>query len=128
MLVIERLRKRVRRCAQDDSGAVLVTIVVIMFVGFIIAATIAASVMFTIGANHDNKDNTDAFIAAESGRDEAYESLKDGCSSLDSGAAPVPPSPPSTVTPGMLYAFAFTASGSPAAAFASSCSTRVYAW
>jgi hypothetical protein len=50
-----------------------------MLVGFVIAATIAASVMFTIRANTGNRDNVDAFVAAESGRDQAYASIKDGC-------------------------------------------------
>ena len=41
-----------------------------MLVGFVIAATVATSVMFTIGANQVNKSRTQAFIAAESGRDQ----------------------------------------------------------
>jgi hypothetical protein len=76
MLVIDRPTTRMGRGGHDDSGAVLVTVVVVIFVGFIIAATIAASVVFTIGANVDNKDRTQAFIAAESGRDVAIASLR----------------------------------------------------
>lgn len=76
MLVIDKLIARARHRAQDDAGAVLVTVVVVMFVGFIIAATIAASVMFTIEANVDNRDRTEAFIAAESGRDVAVASIR----------------------------------------------------
>ncbi|MGN6219871.1 MAG: hypothetical protein ACTHNQ_10215 [Microbacterium sp.] len=57
----------------------LVTVVVVMLVGFVIAVTIAASVMFTIGANADNKDQTQAFIAAESGRDAALAHIAAGC-------------------------------------------------
>ena len=86
---MKRMLTRARFHVADDTGAVLVTVVVVMFVGFIIAATIAASVMFTIGANHENRDRTEAFIAAESGRDEAFESLKAGCTSVSSGATPV---------------------------------------
>lgn len=90
MLVIDRLRSAQQRALArpDDDGAVLVTVVVVMFVGFIIAATIAASVVFTIGANVDNKDRTQAFIAAESGRDVAVASLKSAITStgLNCGA------------------------------------------
>ncbi|WP_133544368.1 hypothetical protein [Microbacterium sp. BK668] len=64
----------------DESGAILVTVVVVMFIGFIVAATIAASVMFTIGANDTNLDRTEAFIAAESGRDVAVAAITAGCS------------------------------------------------
>lgn len=59
----------------DERGAVLVTVVIVMLVGFVIAATIAASVMFTIDANAVNKENTSAFVAAESGRDVAIANL-----------------------------------------------------
>jgi cytoskeletal protein CcmA (bactofilin family) len=90
MLVIDRLRSTQQRtdARPDDDGAVLVTVVVVMFVGFIIAATIAASVVFTIGSNVDNKDRTQAFIAAESGRDVAVASLTSAITStgLNCGA------------------------------------------
>jgi hypothetical protein len=78
MLVLNR----VARCRRPDSdgGAVLVTVVVVMFVGFIIAATIAASVVFTIQANDGNRDNLDAFVAAESGRDVALAAITGSCS------------------------------------------------
>lgn len=79
MLVINRILRRARGGAEDDSGAVLVTVVVVMFVGFIVAATIAASVIFTIGANVDNTDRTEAFIAAESGRDRAFSGIATNC-------------------------------------------------
>lgn len=59
----------------DDRGAVLVVVVVLMLVGVVIATAIAASVVFTIGANVDNRSNTQAFIAAESGRDAARAQL-----------------------------------------------------
>ncbi|HEY9310682.1 hypothetical protein, partial [Williamsia sp.] len=72
MLVIDRLFMRVRR---EDDGAVLVTVVVVMLVGFIVASIIAASVLFTIRANATNKGQTQAFIAAESGRDVAVASM-----------------------------------------------------
>lgn len=71
----------------DDSGAILVTVVVVMFVGFIIAATIAASVIFTVSANVDNRDRTQAFIAAESGRDVAVAALR---SAIGSAGIPSP--------------------------------------
>ena len=52
----------------DDDGAVLVTVVIVMFVGFIVATVVAASVLSTIGVNADNTGNTQAFVTAESGR------------------------------------------------------------
>lgn len=82
MLVVKRFMRRARRPASDDDGAVLVTVVVVMFVGFLIAATIAASVTFTISANSNNREVTSAFIAAESGRDTALANLS---SSIEDG-------------------------------------------
>ncbi|QIG40936.1 DUF342 domain-containing protein [Microbacterium sp. 4R-513] len=76
--MIQRLLARAK-FRSDESGAILVTVVVVMFVGFIVAATIAASVMFTIGANDTNKDRTEAFIAAESGRDVGVAAVTAGC-------------------------------------------------
>lgn len=75
----------------EDSGAVLVTVVVVMLVGFVVAAVIAASVLSTIRANAGNKQQTQAFIAAESGRDAAVLALSDGCATADlsgSGTGP----------------------------------------
>ncbi|GAA1468023.1 hypothetical protein [Microbacterium thalassium] len=77
MLVADWIRRRADR---DERGAVLVTVVVVMFVGFIIASIIAAAVMFTIRANDDNRDNLDAFVAAESGRDAALAAVATSCS------------------------------------------------
>ena len=73
MLVIRRLIDRAQRGrrADDDAGAILVAVVVLMLLGVVIATAIAASVVFTIGQNVDNRSNTQAFIAAESGRDAA---------------------------------------------------------
>lgn len=67
MLVIDRILARARRTG--DDGAVLVTVVVVMLVGFVVAAVIAGAVFFTIQSNDQNRDRTEAFIAAESGRD-----------------------------------------------------------
>ena len=58
-----------------DDGAAIVTVVIVMLVGFVIASVVAASVMSTIRANAGNSAQTQAFIAAESGRDEAVEYL-----------------------------------------------------
>ncbi|KAF2416375.1 hypothetical protein [Microbacterium sp. B35-30] len=82
------LIQRMRHHNRDDSGAVLVTVVVVMLVGFVIAVTIAASVFFTIGANQGNKSSTQAFIAAESGRDAIIAAVSDpaACSSLEKTA------------------------------------------
>ena len=74
---------RLAAARADDSGAVLVTVVVVMLVGFIVATVIASSVLFTIRSNVGNIDRTQAFIAAESGRDTAVAALKDGCVSRD---------------------------------------------
>jgi len=89
MLVIDDLLARVRaRHRGDDDGAVLVTVVVIMLVGFIVAATIASAVMFTITSNKSNEDRTQSFIAAESGRDVAVGALRSaiGDSGIDCSA------------------------------------------
>jgi Tfp pilus assembly protein PilX/cytoskeletal protein CcmA (bactofilin family) len=77
LLVINRLRAANRN--SDESGAVLVTVVILMFVMFVIAASVAASVVFTAGANAGNKDRTVAFIAAESGRDTAIARIATSC-------------------------------------------------
>lgn len=82
MLAVNRLTFRTRRAPAGDDGAVLVTVVVVMFVGFLVAATIAASVVATITANSANKSSTSSFIAAESGRDAAMSNL---ASSIDDG-------------------------------------------
>lgn len=111
MLVIDRFLNRTRQ--QDESGAVLVTVVVVMFVGFIIAATIAASVVFTIGANVDNKDRTQAFIAAESGRDTAVASIKSAITSTGLNCASVAMSANSTA--GTSPVFSYTIRSSEAA-------------
>lgn len=75
MLVINRIVRRARGVQADDAGAVLVTVVIVMLVGFVVASIVAASVIFTVGANADNSHNTQAFVAAESGRDVAAASL-----------------------------------------------------
>ncbi len=66
MLVIRRpLDRGLRR----DDGAALVAVIVVMLVGVIVTATIAAAVVFAMSTNVDNKSHTQAFVAAESGRD-----------------------------------------------------------
>ncbi|MHC3000392.1 hypothetical protein [Microbacterium sp. HJ5] len=86
MLVIQRNLQNRR---QDDDGAVLVTVVVVMLVGFVVAAMVAASVLFTIQANAENTDVTQAFISAESGRDAAVAELSGACDQTDfSGSNP----------------------------------------
>ncbi|MBD8023861.1 hypothetical protein [Microbacterium gallinarum] len=76
MLVIDRIFRRTRR---DDEGAVLITVVVVMLVGFIVASVVAASVLFTIQANAHNRSQTQSFVAAESGRDVAVAAIAAGC-------------------------------------------------
>lgn len=87
MLVIDNFAQRGRAARNDESGAILVTVVVVMLVGFVIAATIAASVIFTIGANEANEDRTEAFIAAESGRDVAVAAVAKGIADGDGNIA-----------------------------------------
>jgi len=89
MLVIRRALALRRRPEPDDRGAVLVTVLIVMLVGFIVVASIAASVVFTIGANQGNKGRTAAFVAAESGRDAAVAAVAQGaCAISGTGADP----------------------------------------
>ncbi|KQP71018.1 hypothetical protein ASF40_04135 [Microbacterium sp. Leaf288] len=78
----------------------LITVVVVMLVGFVIAVAVAASVMFTIDANVGNKDRTQAFIAAESGRDVALGSIREkiGASGLNCSPSGMPAPPPMSGT------------------------------
>lgn len=133
MLVIDRFMNRTRQ--QDDSGAVLVTVVVVMFVGFIIAATIAASVVFTIGANVDNKDRTQAFIAAESGRDTAVASIKSAITSTGLNCASVAMSANSTAGTSPIFSYSIRSSeaavrptGWDAAGVTATCPTPTTKW
>ncbi|MEN8603077.1 hypothetical protein [Microbacterium rhizosphaerae] len=57
-------------------------VVVVMLLGFIIASTIAATVLFTIQANSTNRSTTQAFIAAESGRDQVVSQIVNACSGM----------------------------------------------
>lgn len=75
MLVINRVTRRARRSTSDDSGAVLITVIIVMLVGFVVASIVAASVVFAIGTNADNRTSTQSFVAAESGRDVGVASL-----------------------------------------------------
>lgn len=95
-MLVENSASSVERREDDDNerGAVLVTVVIVMLVGAVIASVIAASVMFTIQANASNKSSTQAFIAAESGRDAALaRALQTPCiltaANSDSGNPPV---------------------------------------
>lgn len=101
MLVIRRARVRTVASPPqpgDDRGAVLVVVVVLMLLGVVIATSIAASVVFTIGANVDNRSNTQAFIAAESGRDAALAAVRanidDGVLTCSAGIAVAPGASP----------------------------------
>lgn len=80
---------RIRRPRGDDDGAVLITVLVVMLVGFIVASTVAASVIFTVTRNDATRNDTQAFVAAESGRDVAVAALARGCASTTfSGTTP----------------------------------------
>lgn len=78
MLVINNILRKTRE--RDEDGVALVTVLVVMFVGFIVASIVAASVVVTVQANASNRSNTQAFVAAESGRDVAVASIAAGCS------------------------------------------------
>ena len=87
MLVVESTLRRTR--TGNDDGAALLTVVIVMLVGFVVASVVAASVMVTISANAHNRSTTQAFVAAESGRDVAVAALTAGCSATTfSGADP----------------------------------------
>lgn len=58
------------RSLRDDDGAAMVLVIFVMIVGAIAATAIAASVFFVINGNVNNKRDTQAFVAAESGRDQ----------------------------------------------------------
>ncbi len=68
MLVIHRLRNK-GRASSDDRGAALVAVLIVMVVGVIVAVIVAGAVLFVIQSNASNKSSTQAFVAAESGRD-----------------------------------------------------------
>jgi hypothetical protein len=68
MLLVQRLWNRQQ--IADESGVALVLVVFVMLVGFIVTAIIATAIFFVINTNSGNKDKTQSFIAAESGRDQ----------------------------------------------------------
>jgi hypothetical protein len=114
MLVINRLLSRRPTIRRDDDGAVLVAVIGVMLVGFIVAALVASTVVFTIGANDDNRDSLDAFIAAESGRDVAVAAIMAGCTSgalAGTGAIPDAAGQPSGTA--YTYSIETTASSVP---------------
>ena len=74
MLVLARFRR-----SRDDDGVALIAVVLVMLLGVVVATAIAASVVFTIRANAANGSNTQAFVAAESGRDAALAHLAGAC-------------------------------------------------
>lgn len=135
MLALSRARDRLRDIQDDDSGAVLMSVVLVMLVGFIIAATIAASVFFTVGANVNNKDRTQAFVAAESGRDVAIRSLKSAITStgLDCSAVAMSATSASGTSPRYSYTVRSTAdaerpAGPSSAGVGATCPTPSTKW
>ena len=129
MLVIE---DQVAHRKPDDRGAVLVTVVVVMFVGFVIATMIAASVMFTIESNLSNGDRTQAFIAAESGRDVAIDSLRSAIDDDGVDCAAVALTGNSAVEPNYEYTIytsdAETRPVASAAGWSNTCPTTTTKW
>jgi hypothetical protein len=101
--MLETARSRARDVREDDAGVSLVAVIVVMLVGFIIASTIAASVLFTIQANASNRTVTQAFISAESGRDAAVAAV---AAHIDDGALDCPLNGiavPGSTVPGLTY-------------------------
>lgn len=87
MLVIQDSLDPDRR----DRGAALVAVLIVMLVGVIAAVIVAATVMFTIQANSRNKSATQAFVAAESGRDQMLATvLASPCTKSISNAVSAP--------------------------------------
>jgi hypothetical protein len=115
VLVISRLIRRARAHAEDDKGVALVAVVVVMLVGFIIASTIAASVLFTMQANSNNRSTTQSFIAAESGRDAAVASLTRAIT--PAGAFTCPGTTGSGTSPIYAYQIAATSSSTRPSAY-----------
>ncbi|KJL34296.1 hypothetical protein [Microbacterium azadirachtae] len=66
--------------ARNEQGVALVLVVFVMLIGLIAASAIAAAIFFVINGNATNKSNTQAFIAAESGRDAALANVLKNCS------------------------------------------------
>jgi hypothetical protein len=60
---------------EDDAGAALVIVVLLMLLGFVVASSIAAAVFLTTSSNITNRKMTQAFVAAESGRDAVVAAL-----------------------------------------------------
>jgi hypothetical protein len=87
MLVIRDHIDRSR--GSDDSGAVLITALVVFLVGFMISISIDGTVIFTIQSNATNDGRGQAFIAAESGRDAAIAAIAAGaCTVTGTGTDP----------------------------------------
>lgn len=80
-----------------------------MLVGFVIATLVAASVLFTIRANVGNTGRTQAFVAAESGRDAVRESIlavSDDESGIDCSSLTLSSTTPVSLgAPGLSYTF-----------------------
>lgn len=75
MLLIHELSERWRKSQQNDEGVALVLVVFVMLIGLIATATIAAAIFFVTNGNITNRSNTQAFVAAESGRDTVVAAL-----------------------------------------------------
>jgi Tfp pilus assembly protein PilX len=113
MLVTKRTFPSPWQSPRGDEGSALITVVIVMLVGFLIAASVAASVVFTIGANSGNKDRTQSFVSAESGRDVAVASLKSAISSTGLNCAAVPLADSSTAGTTPIYSYAIRSSTLP---------------
>lgn len=81
MLVVNRILRRAVDRRGDETGAALVAIIIVMFFGFAVVTAVTASVMFTIQSNVGNRSSTQAYIAAESGRDAAVDRLNSAVAS-----------------------------------------------
>ncbi|WP_248147615.1 hypothetical protein [Microbacterium aoyamense] len=83
---LDEILRRLRATTRDDRGASLVVVVGLMAVGFIVASTIAAACLFAIGQTTENRQNVQAFAAAEAGRDAIVGQLSTTTPTCASGA------------------------------------------
>ena len=95
MLLIHELAERWRKSQQNDEGVALVLVVFVMLIGLIATATIAAAIFFVTNGNITNRSNTQAFVAAESGRDSVVAALVAANAAGTCSASTL--TPPSTV-------------------------------
>lgn len=78
MLALTQRSHRPDEVKNDDAGAALVIVVILMLVGAVIASAVAMMVMTTIQSTSSNRQVTQQYVAAESGRDAAVSAIAEG--------------------------------------------------